>query len=218
MGKIKYEDNLDAIKFRKFRSYDFNVKAKSLDKLVEKIYKSKKYKMRKDSMLFVSIEVECLNSDTWVLVPDIFPDELSVLDAKRLASSIAVYRVITLSPDLSEIYFEKIRVKVGKTRGTLLYFDYGLLYGNYKPLDLSKPLKVNVPWRKYGVDTSYYIIDRLINDPNEILKTKNLTSYEAYYMYGGELYHNDNRVIGWIEAVENPIPLSLIYKYIDKGD
>ena len=218
MGKIKYEDKLDAIKFRKFRSYDFNVKAKSLDKLVEKIYKSKKYKMIKDSMLFVSIEVECLNSDTWVLVPDIFPDELSVLDAKRLASSIAVSRTIALSPDLTEIYFEKLRIKVGKTRGTLLYFDYGLLYGNYEPLDLNKPLTVNVPWRMYGSDTSYYIIDRLINNPNIRLKTKDLISYEAYYMYGGELCDKYNRIIGWIEEAEDPIPVSLIYKYMERSN
>lgn len=218
MGKIKYEDKLDAIKFRSFKYSNFKAKASSLNELIDKIKKKRKYKKIKDNKPFIIIEIESLGNDTWVVESDIFPDELSVLDAKRLASSIATHRLLGLSPDLTEIYFEEIHFKIDDCSSTMIYFDYSLLYGNYKPLDLSTPIRSNVPWEMYKTKTSYYIIDKLINDPNETLRIEDLNSNEAYYMYGGDLYDENDKLIGWIEPVEHPIPLSLIYKYIDKGD
>ena len=217
MQKIKYSDKLDGINFRTFESYDFKIKSESLEVLIEKICKNKKYKKKKDSIPYIQIKVESLNDDTWILLKDIFPSkELSMLDAKRLASSIATHRILGLSPDLSEIYFEKIHVKVDETTSALLYFDYSLIYGDYKLLDLSKPIRVNVPWKVYEADTSYYIIQKLINNPNDTLNIDELIRDGVYYMYGGTLYDNEDEVVGYIEDVENPIPLSLIYKYMDK--
>lgn len=217
MENIKYSDKIDAIKYRNFISCSFKTKGNSLSDLIEKIRKNKKYKKKKDSIPYIQIKVESLDDDTWILLKDIFPSkELSMLDAKRLASSIATHRILGLSPDLSEIYFEKIHVKVDETTSALLYFDYSLIYGDYKLLDLSKPIRVNVPWKVYEADTSYYIIQKLINNPNDTLNIDELIRDGVYYMYGGTLYDNEDEEVGYIEDVENPIPLSLIYKYMDK--
>lgn len=216
MQKIKYSDKLDGINFRTFESYDFKVKSDSLEGLIEKICKKRKYKKIKDDVSYIEINVESLNNDTWILMSDIFPKELSVLEVKRLSSFIATKRIIALAPDFSEIYFEVFHVKTGCSSSSLFYFDYSLLYGNYKPLDLSKLVRTNVPWEMYKTKTSYYIVERLLSDPNRIIKLEDIELHDLYCMYGGTLYDSNNEVVGYIEDIENPVPLSLIYKYIDK--
>ena len=216
MEKIKYEDKLNAIKNRKVECKLFKIKGNSLDEVIEEIYNSKKYSKIKDSLQYIIINIESLDDDSWVYGNDIMRNGMDMNECKRIASSISTYRYLGLSPDLSEIYFERIDINMDEVSPVSLFFDYGLIYGNYDEISYGE--LINIPWElsnhRY---TSIYRIVGIESDSSKLIDIEDVSN-GLFYMYFGNLLDSEGNYITSINEVSDPIPVSLIYKYIERGN
>lgn len=216
MEKIKYEDKLNVIKNRKIECKLFNVKGNSLDEVIEQIYNSKKYKKIKDSIQYIKINIESLDNDSWVYGNDIMRNGMDMNECKRIASSISTYRYLGLSADLSEIYFERIDINMDEDCPASLFFDYGLIYGDYDKINNGEIIKI--PWELCNhYYTSMYRICSIESDSSKLIDIEDVSN-GLFYMYFGNLLDSEGNYITSIDEMSDPVPISLIYKYMERSN
>ena len=214
MGKIKYEDKLDAIKNRKVECKLFKIKGDSLDEVIDKIKKKRKYKKIKDTIQYIKINIESLENNNYIFGNDIIRNGMDMNECKRIASSISTYRYLGLSADLSEIYFERIDVNMDEDSPASLFFDYGLIYGNYDKLNNGEIIKI--PWELCNhYYTSMYKLCGIESDSSKLIDIEDVSN-GLFYMYFGNLLDLEGNYITSIDEMSDPIPVSLIYKYMER--
>lgn len=210
---IKYSEFIDCLDGRILSCPDFKVKATTLDGLIDKIRKSRKYNKVKNKINSICIYIESIGVDNnFVFLDDVFMyDSLDIPSMKKLISSIARSRFLIIAPDLSEIYSEEIHVANKNSSIFLGVFDYSLMYGDYEKY--TNGCKVKIPlfeglYRNSNNGTTF-IIDRLIHDPETKMVTKNDFINGIYCMYEGNIYDDAENESGWVEEADTPIPVSL---------
>lgn len=206
---IKYSDNIDCIKNRKFSCKLFKIYDNSLDGLVEKIYKSKKYKRIKNNLSMICINIECIPNNI-VFLDDIINihNDISILEYKKLISSIATTRDLYISSNLDEIYYEIIYTDLSeKYLYSLAIFDYGLLYGNFRMYNKNEEIIVKNLHRSYGNDIKFKI-DEIITQIDSSITERNIID-GVFCMYGGTIYDINNEPVKRLYEADLPIPVSL---------
>lgn len=203
-------------KNRKFSCELFKIHGNSLDGLIEKISKSRKYKRIKNKLGMICINIECILNDI-VFLYDIIDtiNHISVLKYKKIISSIATSRDLYISSNLDEIYCETICADLSDEYSfSPAIFDYGLLYGNYRMYNKDEEVAIKNLHRSYGNNVDFKI-DEVLTPANSIINERSI-SYGVFCMYGGTVY-DDGKPVKYLYEADLPIPVSLFKPLNEEG-
>lgn len=209
---IQYSEFIDCVENRSLYCPEFRVRDNTLEGLLNKLRKSRKYNRMKQKIYSICIDIESLDANNFVFLDDIIGDSnLDIPTVKRFASGIARSRHIYISPDLSKIYSETILANNKDSSVFLGVFDYSLMYGNYDKYTSGCLVKIPLfkgMYRNNNNGTTFKI-DRIIHDPKTKIVTKNEIINGIYCIYEGVILDDAGAVSGWIEEADIPIPVSL---------